>query len=131
MTTETDIQRQIQLALSSPTGRMFRNTVGEGWHGKVVHQTPTHITLQHYRHVKFGLAPGSSDLIGLHSLLITPQMVGRRVAVFTAIEVKRPKGKKAIEEQRRFIEMASELGGISGIARSPDQAIQIVSDFTS
>lgn len=124
---ETDIQRQIMLALSTPEGRIWRNNVGHGWQGKIIHQTPTQITLAHYRNVAFGLAPGSSDLIGPQSVIVTPEMVGQRVAVFTAIEVKDKR--KLTDEQARFIDVIVNLGGISGMARSVDQAVAIVESY--
>lgn len=36
----------------------------------------------------FGLQKGSSDMIGWESVLITPDMVGKKVAVFQSIEIK-------------------------------------------
>ncbi len=127
--TETDIQRRIQLALSTPTGRAWRNSVGQGWQGRIVSQTPSRIILDPYRAVHFGLAPGSSDLIGLQSIEITSDMVGQRIAVFTSIEVKTPAG-RLTAEQGRFIDAVVDLGGIAGVARSVEQALNIVEGFT-
>jgi hypothetical protein len=127
--TETDIQRRIQLALSTEHSRIWRNTVGQGWQGKVVSQSPTRIVLEYYRAIEFGLAPGSSDLIGPTSIEIMPEMVGRRIAVFTAIEVKDIK-KYPTPEQRRYVNMITELGGIAGVARSVEDAVNIVDSFT-
>ena len=36
--------------------------------------------------ITYGLQPGSGDRIGYTELVITPDMVGRKVAVFTSIE---------------------------------------------
>ena len=36
----------------------------------------------------FGLSPGSSDEIGWKEKIITPDMVGQKVAIFQAIEIK-------------------------------------------
>jgi hypothetical protein len=129
--TETDIQRRIQLALSTEHSRIWRNSVGQGWQGRVVSRSMTRITLEHYRPIHFGLAPGSSDLIGPTSILITPEMIGagRRIAVFTGIEVKTTTG-RLTDEQLRFIEMVRSLGGIADVARSAEEAIEIVTQFT-
>ena len=37
---------------------------------------------------KYGLCPGSSDQIGWKETLITPDMVGKKLAIFQAIEIK-------------------------------------------
>lgn len=117
---ETDIQRQIQLALSDRDTRLWRNNVGQGWQGHVVSIREGVVTLSSARRIQFGLAPGSSDLIGTHSVIVTPEMVGTRVALFTAIEVKSLRG-RATEEQAAFLQTVQALGGLSGLARSlPD-----------
>lgn len=68
--------------------------------------------------VRYGLAPGSSDLIGFKTITVTPDMAGRRLAIFCAVEVKKPGGKKATPEQINFINAIQAAGGYSGIATS-------------
>ena len=128
MTTETDIQRRIQVALSWGDARMFRNNVGNGWQGTVVNKVGDTVTLRNARRIQFGLAPGSSDLIGIQKFVITPAMLGLDIGVFTAIEVKNET--RATPEQHRFIETIQELGGIAGIAHSVDEARKIVTPFS-
>lgn len=126
--TETDIQRRIQLALSTPHSRIWRNTVGEAWlgrdftiaKGKLVHGNAYRVT--------YGLGPGSSDLIGPTSIEITPTMVGRRVAVFTAIEVKLPRALPKTN-QKQFIDVITSLGGIANVAHSVEEALEVVNSF--
>jgi hypothetical protein len=108
--TEQDIMRSIMLA---PHGcRLWRNNTG------AIKDTDGRL-------VRFGLCTGSSDLIGIRPVTITADMVGRRFGIFTAIEVKTPKGKPT-EEQINFIQRVRELGGIAGVARSVDEALTIV-----
>ena len=76
--------------------------------------------------VQFGLARGSADLIGWRTITITPDMVGRQVAVFTSIEVKTPTG-RIRPEQQAWIGCVQAAGGIAGIARSIADATQIIS----
>lgn len=76
----------------------FRNNVG------------AFLTLDGKRKVRCGLHPGSSDRIGWRSVEITPEMVGQRLAVFVAIEVKRPDGSLS-DEQGRFLSAVHEAGG--------------------
>ena len=68
--------------------------------------------------------PGTSDAIGLHSVTITPEMVGRQIAVFTAIEAK--DGADLTAQQRAFILNVHRMGGIAGCARSVEDARRIL-----
>lgn len=114
--------------------RIFRNNVGQAWAGEVVNNYTKdghrYVVIKNAQPIHIGLCTGSSDLIGWYSLEITPEMVGRRVALFTAIEVKRP-GKNPTIEQARFMEAVRASGGIAGVARSPDDAIKIIAYCTS
>ena len=106
MSSEAEIQAEIWKAIGSrPDTRLFRNNQGIATHAGG-------------QRVKYGLAnPGGSDLIGLHAVTITPDMVGQTLAVFTALEIKTPTG--AIRpEQRTFIEFVRSFGGKAGIVRS-------------
>jgi hypothetical protein len=108
---EQAIQNDIRLELGHGSARLFRNNTGclRNDRGRVV---------------CFGLAKGSSDLIGWKTVEITPDMVGMTVAVFTAIEVK-DQG-RATPEQRRFISCVQQAGGFAGVARSVDEAKEIM-----
>ena len=76
---------------------------------------------QQGRFVRFGLCKGSSDLIGLRSLEITPEMVGQRLAQFVALEIKTAQGVLS-PEQRAFLRLVQELGGVAAVCRSIEQA---------
>jgi hypothetical protein len=106
--TEQQIQQQIRLACSSGDTRLFRNNTGT-------------LRDQHGRPVTFGLAKGSADLIGWTTRVITPDMVGQRVAVFASIEVKSQTG-RLTPEQRQWLAAVSEAGGLAGVARSVEDA---------
>ena len=113
---ETDLQQRIRLALGThPELRIFRNQVGS---------LPDPRT---GRLVQFGLARGSADLIGWRTLVITPEMVGQRVAVFTSLEIKTPTGRLA-PAQRHWLQAVEQAGGIAGVARSVGDALRIVTD---
>lgn len=124
---ETPIVKEIQLALSHGEARLFRNNVGEAWQGKAASHPyiPRAIILHEARRVNFGLCTGSPDLVGFKSVTITPEMVGQKIAVFSAVEVKPPAG-YAGKLQRAWLEMASGAGGYVGTARSVDEARAIL-----
>lgn len=65
----------------------------------------------------------SSDEIGFTKIVITPEMVGHTVAVFTAIEVKKPGWIFNAKDKREaaqlvFINWIRAAGGIAGFASS-------------
>ena len=104
--TEAAIMRRIQLQATRLGMRLFRNNVG-------VAMTNSGSM------VKFGLCTGSSDLIGMIPIEITQEMVGRKMAVFCAIEVKAKKG-KLTKQQGLFLEMVNHMGGVGIVVRSPE-----------
>lgn len=111
---ETNIQQRIRLALGTRDDlRLFRNQVG---------QLPDPRT---GRPVQFGLARGSADLIGFKTIQVTPDMVGQHVAVFTSIEVKTPTG-RLTKPQEAWLNCIDKAGGISGVARSVEDALRIL-----
>lgn len=131
---ETNIQKLIMLAIGQlRTTAIFRNNVGMGWTGKskristptTVKLMPGDVVIQNARPLHSGLCEGSSDLIGWTTREITPDMVGRKVAIFTAVEIKTPNG-RATAEQLNFISRIRESGGIAGIARTPEEAQNII-----
>ena len=106
---EQEILKQIQ-TLSKGSVRLFRNNVGFDTTNKV----------------RYGLAPGSSDLIGWKTITITPHHVGRTVAVFCAIEVKKPGGRVS-DIQSNFIDYVDTNGGIAGVCYSYEDAVALLS----
>ena len=74
----------------------------------------------------YGLGPnGASDLIGYRTLTITPDMVGRTIAQFVAIEAKRP-GAEARDDQAEFLARIDKAGGVAGVAHSAEELQAII-----
>ena len=109
---EQQIQQHIRIACSTGDTRLFRNNTG---------------TLRdaNGRPVQFGLCKGSADLIGWKQVTVTAEMVGQQVAVFASIEVKTPTGRMR-PEQQQWLDTVKAAGGIAGVARSVDDALQIM-----
>jgi hypothetical protein len=123
--TEADIQAAIMLNLGRGETRIFRNHVARGFTGEVFKSDSQYTIIKNARRASFGLCVGSSDCIGFRKLIVTPEMVGTTLAVFTAIEVKSATGRPT-PEQVAFIRVIQQAGGFAGIARSVAEARAIV-----
>jgi hypothetical protein len=109
---ELAVQNDIRIACGAGPARLWRNNTGA-------------LKDATGRLVRYGLCPGSSDLIGLRQVTITPDMVGHTIAQFVAIEVK-DRG-RLTEQQQAFIAMVQQAGGLAGVARSVEDARRILS----
>jgi hypothetical protein len=127
---EKKIQRDILAETGGglPGVRLFRNNVGVGFVGQIAESGPVRLVLECWRRIAFGLFKGSGDLIGWKSVVVTPDMVGRRVAIFLSIENKNETGGKISDDQERWIRVVRQFGGIAGVARSIDDARKIVNN---
>ena len=63
------------------------------------------------RYTRYGLAKGSSDIIGI----VAP-------GIFLALEVKRPRGPGPNAEQQMFLDLVNRRGGVGRVVRSVDDA---------
>lgn len=119
---ETPIRRRIMFALGSlATIRLFKNPVGVGYIGAAQHMADGSVLIRRPRRVSFGLFKGAADLIGWRTVTITPDMVGKKVAVFVSVEVK-DDGGRVRPEQENWARVVRECGGLGGIARSEADA---------
>jgi hypothetical protein len=106
--TEAEILRDILIALGARKDvRLFRNSVG------LARDTRTGA------HVRFGLALGASDLIGI---VRTP-----RGGLFLALEVKSERG-RVTEEQNRFLAVIGEMQGVARVVRSVAEALAVIEE---
>jgi hypothetical protein len=104
---EAGEQSRIMLALGGhPSIRIFRNNVG-------LARFPDGST------VRYGLCPGSADLIGWRTVTVTPDMVGQTFAQFLSVECKAPKG-KTTDKQEAWFFAVKRGGGVALVARSVD-----------
>lgn len=113
---ETNIANEIRIEMAKNGASLFKNVRGLFY------------TRDKKRLVLAGLlADGASDLIGFRRVIVTPEMVGKTVAVFVAIEVKTLNPKRyASQQQKDFIAAVIESGGLAGVARSPEAALNIL-----
>lgn len=93
------------------------------------------------RWVRYGLANiskraaetfRSSDRIGFTEIIITPEMVGKKIAVFTAVEMKESTWNpdKKLDEhetaQKNYIDFVLARGGLAGFANSIETFLKII-----
>lgn len=97
--------------------RLFRNEAAGAWAGKAQRMQDGGVFIPAPRFIQAGLCPGSADLIGWRKVLITPEMVGRDFAQFTAIEVKTGSGRLE-GKQRAFLDAVDDQGGLAVLATS-------------
>jgi hypothetical protein len=101
---EAQIQDDVRLILGAdPAGVWWRNNVG-------VAETVRG------NKIKFGLFPGSADLVGLFR--------GR----FVAVELKTPSGRQS-KEQRLWQKCVEDHGGIYALVRSTDDAHALLAEL--
>ena len=128
---------EIMLRVGRGKSRLFRQNVGMAWAGKPqriervrnVTLNAGDVVIRNARPFHSGIV-GMSDVGGWASMTITPDMVGQKVAVYVAIEVKTASG-VVRKEQQQFIDAVSRAGGIAGIARSVDEAAAIIANGRS
>lgn len=87
------------------------------------------------RFIRYGLGSeaelSSSDFIGIRPVLITPDMVGQVLGVFTAVEMKAEgfkfnKNDKHLLNQKNFIDIVKQYGGFAGFASSVEDFYRII-----
>ena len=111
---ETALQNRIRIRLSRACKDLvhFRNSVGA-------------LKDENGRMVQFGLGTGSPDLVGYKKVTVTPDMVGKDLAIFVGMEIKMP-GKKPRADQKHWLDSLAASGGIAGFVTSEDQALDLV-----
>lgn len=125
---ESAVQASMRKAVGLlPWTRLFRNNRGVGWQGPLIDKSGRTVTISPAQPVEYGLTDGASDLIGLTQVTITPEMVGRTLAVFTAAEVKRPNNSKVPEHQQHFVDFVNGFGGIAGVVRTDAELVALLS----
>lgn len=91
-------------------------------------------TIDGKRMVRAGLeAEGASDLVGIHTVKITPEMVGKKVGIFLAVEVKKPSWERPTTEterqQQNFIDQVNKRGGIAFFINNHEKLEEEIKNF--
>lgn len=127
---ESEIQQRIQIEAVRFNCQLMRNNSGafKDQTGRFIFFGLGNISKKHGDQIK------SSDLIGFTTVRITPDMVGKEIAVFTAVEVKddywklNEKNPRELA-QKAFIDWVKSKGGIAGFANSVLSFTTIIQGF--
>ena len=141
MAAESVVQRSVWMSLAQRVRAkvtLFRSNSGKAWMSNlgpkgIQRLTNGSIVMQSPRPVGLGLClvngdtvPGLSDLTGWTDVVITPEMVGRHIPVFTLIETKESGGGRKQANQINCVRQVQAAGGIAGFAASEKQANEII-----
>jgi len=99
--------------------RLFRNNVGLAFQGEIVSDENRMIVIKNYRRIRFGLIDGSGDYIGWKSVIITQEMVGKKIAQFLSVETKKVKGVRK-PNQINWCIVINKNGGIGLFIDDPE-----------
>lgn len=127
---EHDIQNLIRLHISKyGLATLFRGNVGQAFTGNkndIIKKTDGTVVIKNARTFRSGLPVGWPDLFGFRLIEITPDMVGKEMPIFCAIEVKKP-GKHPTEVQENCLSYLKNNGCLAGVATSSEEAEKILS----
>lgn len=130
---ESDIEQVIKMFASTLGCTLMRNNCGAGFLAQEKGAPATNW-------IRFGLNNESdtlndmlksSDQIGITTITITPEMVGQKIGVFTAVEAKKPGWKRSKTDkhekaQQSFIDLVLNAGGYAGFASCLDDLVKII-----
>lgn len=133
MTLAANTQNRIWKALAQAGATVFRNNVAQAVVGRIiwiretcaVRLQPGDAVVRNARVLHAGLIKGSGDLIGWTEVVVTPEMVGQTIAVFTSVEVKSGSG-RSDRDQVKWRENVKRAGGFAGEARNDVDALSII-----
>lgn len=118
---ESSVQAEIRLLASQRGWRLWRNNCGvlPDRNGRPVRFGLANDSPQLNRHI------ASADLIGIMPVVVTQEMVGRTLGVFTSIECKHPDwrptpGDERYQAQCRWRDLVLSLGGYAVITNRSD-----------
>lgn len=123
---ESEVQQRIQIEGPKHRCILLRNNSGAcvDRDGRLIRYGLGNISKKHNDQMK------SSDLIGITTRVVTQDMVGKTIGIFTAIECKndqwKPKEDKRTSAQRNFINWVKQMGGIAGFATSTDEFVHVL-----
>lgn len=123
---------EIRLLASKVGARLFRRNTGVGWIGQSkkfskreqIWVTAGDVLIRNARPFHAG-ETGQYDTYGWKSIVITPDMVGQRVAVHVEIEIKFGADRESVE-QKSWGAFCAQQGVRVGVARTVEDAERVL-----
>lgn len=126
MISESEVQQLIQMEAARRNCLLMRNNSGafKDNTGRLIRFGLDNTSASRNKVIK------SSDLIGIRTVIVTPEMVGQTIGIFTAIEVKKEGWTRPTNErefaQMHFIDFILQRGGVAGFASSIEDLKKII-----
>lgn len=122
---EHAIQNAIRNALAGKC-LLFRANIGQAWTGTEFIKLPNgDLLIRNPRPFSTGLPPGFGDLFGLAPRIITPDMIGSKVGVYIAADVKTSTG-RLTDKQAAYLRAVNDNGGAADVWRTVEHALATV-----
>ena len=107
---ENNLKNEVDRDLTS-WQRLWRVSCGTAWISNKIEKGPGFIKLWAPRPF-FGMPAGTPDLIGFDSIIITADMVGKRICIAVGSELKATKADKLKPKQINAKNLLVKMGGI-------------------
>jgi hypothetical protein len=125
---ENIINKFLAIRWTARGGRLWRITPGKLWAGEVVGNNKNIIALKNSRPIEM-FKKGTPDNLGYEMVVITPDMVGKKLPVFCLVESKTKAYKKITTKQKKKLDFYSSVGVKCYIAREnndPDGVYDLI-----
>ena len=113
--------------------KLFRNHRGKAWQGKSIQirnknqlfafinsvknrDKINFVVIENPRFCEFGLYSGAGDLIGWEEIIVTKEMIGKKLAIFTSEEIKSFTDRMSVA-QKTWHDVVTMAGGNSDIIK--------------
>lgn len=123
--------------------KLFRNHRGKAWQGKSIQvrnkaqlfsfinavkskDKINFVVIENPRFCEFGLYAGAGDLIGWEEIIVTPEMIGKKIAIFTSEEIKSLTDRMS-KDQKAWDAAVKMAGGNSNIVKEQkDGSVKLI-----
>lgn len=133
---QKDLIAEVQLLYSKNGDRIFRQNKGAGWYGKFLKPpmstsaiiNPSDVLIRDAKPMRAGMCPGNTDLVGWTTITIEPEHIGKRLAIFTAIECKTDT-LPGSPDRKKFVESVRLAGGFTRVITSIKDILSVSGVF--
>lgn len=119
---ENNLKNEVERDLTSDQ-RLWRANSGQGWAGRIIDAKNGILKLAKFCRLELFPA-GTPDMIGFDSIVITQEMVGKKVAVFVGSELKATPRDKLNKDQTNFKKLLVKMGGIHRTHRPDGEVVE-------